>query len=57
MLILAILDEAFIRESTIVGMIVMNADSHVLGHALEAVLCLDGLGTGDGPFQVDVGIP
>ena len=50
MLLLTILDEAFVRKSTIVSMIVMNVDAHVLGHALEAVLGLDGLGTGDGPL-------
>ena len=49
-LLLTILDEAFIRESTIVGMIVMNVDTHVLCHSLEAVLGLDSLSTGDGPL-------
>ena len=42
-LLLTLLDEAFIHESTIVGMIVMNADTHVLSHVLEAVLGLDWL--------------
>ena len=56
MLTLVVLNEALICVPTIVGMIVVNVDSHVLSKVLEAVLGLNGFSTGDGPLQVNVGV-
>ena len=56
MLTLAVLNEALIHELTIVGMIVVNVDSHVLSKALEAVLGLNSFGAGDGLLQINVDV-
>ena len=56
MLILAVFNEAFIHEPTIVSMIMVNVNSHVLSKMLVAVLGLNGLSAGDGLLQINVGV-
>ena len=54
MLPLTVFNEAFARELTIVSMIMVNMNSHILSKVLKAVLYLNGLSTGDGPLEIDI---